>query len=311
MPPMDLSVGRHTSDFSARKNHPASYEASPKFRGPLRLPKFMSTSSNRIRIKNFYEESADLTISHEPIKPLNSSANTDLILKTIMDNFALNDAPVDAKELAESMEFYLRTRKRLLGVAKKRITKISEDRMKASEMNLSAEITVYDFCAGHGLTGMLFAACNPPSKDTTVKAQLVDIVEPPSHSVLKNLITEVCPWVEDRIKFSDCSLKELHISSDSDDCAIAIATHACGFLTDDVLKEAVSMNACAIAVMPCCYTGTDKGSPYGIKRAMGVAWAADIRRTQFLDSNKYHVDFSTIPNEITPLNRIILAEERI
>ena len=71
------------------------------------------------------------------------------------------------------------------------------------------------------------------------------------------------------------------------------------------------MNACAIAAMPCCYTGTAKGSPYGIKRALGVAWAADIRRTQFLDSNQYHVDYSTIPIEITPLNRIILAEERI
>ena len=71
------------------------------------------------------------------------------------------------------------------------------------------------------------------------------------------------------------------------------------------------MKACAIAAMPCCYTGTDQGVPYGIRRAFGVAWAADIRRSQFLDDNMYHVDYVTIPKEITPLNRIIMAEERI
>jgi len=314
MPPMDLSGRRHTSDFSARKNHPAAYEDSPKFKGPLTLTEKNSTSDNRTRIKNFYEDSDDLRIPERQLNPLKPSANTDLILKTIMDNFALNDAPVDAKEMAESMEFYMRTRKRLLGVAKKRIAKISNDRHKgggSEEENQIVNIHVYDLCAGHGLTGMLFAACNPPREDIIVRTHLVDISEPPSHKVLKDLIAEVCPWIKNEVQFNTCSLKELHINDSKDVCPIVIATHACGNLTDEVLDEAVSMNACAIAAMPCCYTGTAKGSPYGIKRALGVAWAADIRRTQFLDSNQYHVDYSTIPIEITPLNRIILAEERI
>eukprot|EP00536_Pseudo-nitzschia_multiseries_P015443 jgi/Psemu1/218082/e_gw1.887.31.1 len=306
-PPLDSR--RHTSDFSARKNHPTSYDSSPNFKGPLTLSRSFSTSDHRVRIQNFYEKNPQLQpeSDREPCLPLNPTAKTGLILKTIMDHFAFHDAPVDAKEMAESIEFYLRTL-----------------------------VQVFDMCAGHGLTGMLFAACNPPRMLQTnrmriVQTHLVDVVEPPSHTALRELIADVCPWIKENIYFHACTLEELNTNSNrsrnsptegtNDDdvsvamdavgCSIVIATHACGKLTDQVLDQAVNMNACAIAAMPCCYTGTDKGVPYGIKRALGVAWAADIRRTQFLDDNQYHVDYATIPAEITPLNRIIMAEERL
>jgi len=333
---MDLSSRRHTSNFSARKNHPASYEDSPKFLGPLILPKTKSTSDNRTRIKHFYAEASndyDLTSILEkaaPLKPLQPSACTDLILKTITDHFAMRDAPVDAKEMAESMEFYLRTKKRLMAAAKKRHAKnlrLSKEQHSNSkddknELDQSkAIVEVYDICSGHGLTGMLFAACNPPRQDRIVKTYLVDIVQPPSHQVLKELIAEVCPWVNDNVQFLTSDLDSFDpmtmSNTDTDTnkntqdvCSIVIATHACGTLTDKVLEQAVKMECCAIAAMPCCYTGTDKGVPYGIKRAHGVAWAADIKRTYFLDSHNFHTDYSTIPLEITPLNRIIVAEDR-
>jgi len=229
-----------------------------------------------------------------------------------------------------------------MGMAHKRIQKdaSSKDTDSTSKKHkVEAEIVqLFDMCAGHGLTGMLFAACNPPTlqqnnRIRTVQTHLVDLVEPPSHIVLKELIADVCPWVKENIYFHTCPLEELNatndistnaatertsddnndtdLTTDFDPCSIVIATHACGKLTDQVLRHAVDMNACAIAAMPCCYTGTDKGVPYGIRRALGVAWAADIRRTQFLDDNKYHVDYATIPVEITPLNRIIIAEERL
>jgi hypothetical protein len=72
-----------------------------------------------------------------------------------------------------------------------------------------------------------------------------------------------------------------------------------------------TIGACGIAVMPCCYTGTDKGTPYGIKRALGVSWAADIRRSFYLMEHGYHSDFATIPREITPMNRILVGEKRM
>ena len=335
MPPMDLSSRKHTSNFSARKNHPASYEDSPRFLGPLILPKTKSTSDNRTRIKHFYADASngyDLTRLEQAgeLKPLPPSACTDLILKTITDHFAMKDAPVDAKEMAESMEFYLRTKKRLMGAAKKRHAKnlrlSNKNEQNSEEKNELVDdqkviVEVYDLCSGHGLTGMLFAACNPPRQDRIVKAHLVDIVQPPSHQVLKELIAEVCPWVNDNVQFHTSDLDsfdpmtmsntETNKNSNTQDvCPIVIATHACGTLTDKVLEQAVKMECCAIAAMPCCYTGTDKGVPYGIKRAHGVAWAADIKRTYFLDSHHFHTDYSTIPLEITPLNRIIVAEDR-
>ena len=161
MPPLDLSVRRHTSDFTARKNHPTSYEKSPKYLGPLKLPKTMSTSDNRVRIKHFYqEETNDLEIPKRQLQPLQPSAPTDLILKTIMDHFAMKDAPVDAKEMAESMEFYLRTKRRVIGAAKKRHSKtlrlskqMSQDKNSKEEELSMAKVLVYDFCSGHGLTG--------------------------------------------------------------------------------------------------------------------------------------------------------------
>ncbi len=342
MPPLELTAKRHTSDFSARKNHPTSYEQSPRFAGPLVLPRTLSTSDNRIRIKNYYmDESNELIIPNTPLRPLKPSASTDVIIKTIIENFAYHDAPVDAKELAESVEFYLRCRKRLLGAGKKRHAKYCREDKKAKEMKMNttstsshiddeddpnnndalkkADIQVYDLCSGHGLTGMLFAACNPPTETRIVKTICVDMVEPPSHAVLRDLISEVCPWVNDEltVRFDTNDLNTYVLGGGDTGgaeqrkiCPIVISTHACGRLTDLVLEKAISMEACAIAAMPCCYTGTDKGAPYGIKRALGVAWAADIQRTFLLEEHNYHTDFSTIPSEITPLNRIIVAEDR-
>ena len=68
--------------------------------------------------------------------------------------------------------------------------------------------------------------------------------------------------------------------------------------------------AAAVAVMPCCYTGTDAGVPYGLRRILGVSLSADVRRSFFMQSEGYHVDFATIPRAITPMNRIVIAEQR-
>jgi hypothetical protein len=315
MPPLDrtksASAKRHTSQFQARQNHPTSYDDSPAFRGPLKLVRTASTSSHHIRIRNYYDQQG-LVLPMEPVKPLSTEASTNMMLQAILDQLAYRDAPVDVKELAESMEFYLRTRKRLLGAASKQISVGQDDDL------VPKSITVYDLCSGHGLTGMLFAACNPQKGGTpAVQAMLVDQTEPPSHQVLRTILTEVCPWLseEGSIRFSAESLDSLQAATDdntpSGEAALAISTHACGSLTDQVLQFAVQqVDACGIAVMPCCYTGTDKGAPYGIKRALGVSWAADIRRSFYLMEHGYHSDFSNIPSEITPMNRIVVGEKR-
>ena len=356
----------HMSRIQAKQNHPSTFEDSPAFKGPIVLKQRASTSNYRCRIKKYYLDYGDrrdinnveeeeetttrildedkeeeeknylpsLILPKEELKPLKGTECTDQILKTIVDHFAYHDAPIDIKEVAESIEFYLRTRKRLFGAAKKYHAKckrmqkksIANHGGKAAPISSAAVETVqkktivYDLCSGHGLTGMLFAACNPPTKDRIVKIILVDQTEPPSFTALSALLGKVCPWLNDCIEFKTNSLEdfsnEMKNNSEVDDDSVddvaklVIAIHACGSLTDKVLEQAVELQACGIAAMPCCYTGTNKSVPYGIKRALGLSWSADIRRSFFLNDNEYHSDFSAIPVEITPMNRIIVGEEK-
>lgn len=322
MPPMsDMSASkRHTSQFQAKQNHPTSYDDSPAFRGPIKLDRTVSTSSYHVRIRNYYAQQG-WDLPTEPLKPLSTKASTKTMLQTIVDQLAYRDAPIDVKELTESIEFYLRTRKRLLGSAGKKLMKNGDGADEASQSNV---ITVYDLCSGHGLTGMLFVACNPPKEtigSPLIQTMLVDQTEPPSHQILRTMLAEVCPWLSKgaSVRFAAESLDSFEEATAQDEPGIhittavtlAISTHACGSLTDQVLQFAVQQGACGIAVMPCCYTGTDKGAPYGVKRALGVSWAADIRRSFFLTEHGYHSDFATIPSEITPMNRILVGEKRV
>ena len=177
-------------------------------------------------------------------------------------------------------------------------------------------MVVKDLCSGHGLTGMLFAACNPPGRlKASMRVLLVDQSEPQSHSILRDLISEVCPWVnQDTVQFFEADLDDYVTKSLSDvatdEASIIISTHACGSLTDDVIRYAVESRAASVSVMPCCYTGTAKGTPYGVQRMLGVSASADILRSFLLHDAGYHVDFAAIPKAITPMNRLIVAERR-
>jgi hypothetical protein len=300
--------------YGPKQNHPTAYDENPPFKGPLSLENTSSPDLHRHRIKRYYEDPSNKlqlpTYDHPP--KLAPSSSTEKILNAVVDHLAFADAPVDAKEVAESVEFYLRTSKRLLGAAK-RLAKSS-----ATSVDGNTCVVVQDLCCGHGLTGMLFAACNPHRSPASVKVAtvLVDQFEPGSHRQLRETITEVCPWIkgQDGVRYVpstlDAYFQEKTCGSANCDASIIISTHACGSLTDDVLQYAIDSNSAAIAVMPCCYTGTDKGTPYGIRRALGVSMAADVRRSFFLQESGYHVDWATIPTEVTPMNRIIVAERR-
>lgn len=314
MPPLnDISGFEHitstsTSDYSAKRNHPTAYDDDPAFKGPLRLDDLGTPDAHRQRIRCHYldDESLGQSLNYDGPPTLDKSTPTKTILKSIVDHLAQSDAPVDAKEVAESIEFYLRSGKRLLGAAR---------RVLQNSGGQDSTIAVQDLCSGHGLTGMIFVACNPPgrAKGANVRAVLVDRIEPMSHSVLRDCISEVCPWAEESVQFESVPLEDFasRDGRDADEGAsIVISTHACGSLTDKVLEYAMDISASAAAVMPCCYTGTDSGVPYGIRRMLGVGLAADVRRSFRLQENGYHVDFAAIPKAITPVNRLILAERR-
>jgi hypothetical protein len=343
----EITSSSHSSDYGAPKSgHTTSYDDDPPFKGPLTLSRTVGDSSfdnNRVRIRHYYDNQCDndedsqqqqqslkldgnnnvdnsSTSATKKKITLGPSTPTNVILKAIVDHLAYRDAPVDVKEVAESIEFYLRCGKRLLGAARRTTGTIlrdddpdsiydgSDDNNDDDHNDLRNDmfnnhqhslINVQDLCSGHGLTGMIFLACNPPGRiididgnNIMITATCIDIVEPKSHKLLLGIIAEICPWVgvEGAVSFITSSLEEYatavtaarqeqqqqrirHGATTIE--TIVISTHACGSLTDKVLHYASTIiNASSIAVMPCCYTGTADGAPYGIKRILGVSLAA-------------------------------------
>ncbi|KAL7514374.1 hypothetical protein ACHAXN_011555 [Cyclotella atomus] len=314
MPPLDQQR-RHSSDYGVKINHPTSYDDNPSFKGPIVLEEMGSPDYYRRRIRHYMsnDKLRNPLPHHETKSPiqLNSNAPTATIIKAVVEHLARKDAPVDVKEVAESTEFYLRIGKRMFGAARRSM----KNKANANQDDEEDTITIYDLCSGHGLTGMMFVACNPPRGNyrQLVRAVLVDQSKPQSHNVLREIISEVCPWVTaDTIQFESCSLEDFKSKTNDmeGNASIVISTHACGSLTDTVLSYAVDKHASAVAVMPCCYTGTDQGTPYGLRRMLGVSLSADVRRSFYLQDHEYHGDFATIPKAITPMNRIIVGEKR-
>lgn len=271
--PCSTALSLHRSTYQRRENHPTTYDASPALKGPLKI---QGEQNLHVRIGRFHSAVAN----HEPLSP---KPPTNVLVKALIDYLSVEDAPIDAKEVLESVEFYLRTRQRLM------------------QQPVSF---LYDMGAGHGLTGLLFAAGFPQ-----LRVQLIDQRVPPSFHELHRLVTIKCPWIN--VAYQAIPLDQWKPHASVNNTTVVIATHACGRLTDEVIDRAILLQATALAVMPCCYTGTASPAPYGIRRALGVAWAADIDRTYRLARAGYHTDFSAISDAITPMNRILVAERRV
>ncbi len=198
-----------------------------------------------------------------------SERMTDRIARALCDHKA-----IDIKELLESFEFLARVRRRLRGPH------------------------VVDLCCGHGLTGLLFGLLERRVERVT----LLDRRRPDSFSAVLTALCEIGPWLAPKVRYVEADLASLTLErTDS-----LLAVHACGPRTDHCLTAAIAVGA-PIAVMPCCYTRTARDAPTAIRVALGRAMTTDIHRTYRLERAGYQVDWSEIPVEITPMNRVIVA----
>jgi hypothetical protein len=161
---------------------------------------------------------------------------------------------------------------------------------------------VADLCAGHGLTGILFAAFER-SVDGVV---LLDQRRPSNHDRVMEAVVAVAPWVAEKTRYVEDALTEAprYIPPG----ASVVALHACGALTDRVLDVAVGLRG-TVAVMPCCHGGAHAG-PEALHRALGDELATDIQRTYRMESLGYRVEWGTIPRAVTRMNRFIVASPR-
>lgn len=183
------------------------------------------------------------------------------------------------KEILESFEFFGRVRKHA----------------RAS--------CVTDLCCGHGLTGILFALF----ERSVERVVLIDRQEPPSYAKVLACAVRLGPWIADKVSFETAKMKG--VAERLEPSTSIIATHACGVLTDRCIDCALEMKG-AVALMPCCYPNSRCDAPAAIRLALGTNLAFDIHRTYRLEAAGYHVRWGSIPEEITPMNRVLMGTIR-
>jgi hypothetical protein len=160
-----------------------------------------------------------------------------------------------------------------------------------------------DLCCGHGLLGILFALF----ERRVQRVLLTDEREPPSYAKLLACARQVGPWIEEKVSFRTARIQTLRDAL-APGTAI-VSAHACGTLTDQCVDLAIATGG-SLAVLPCCYPRKPCAAPLAVQLALGHALAHDVDRTYRLERAGYHVRWTTIPAEVTPMNRVLIGRRR-
>jgi hypothetical protein len=156
---------------------------------------------------------------------------------------------------------------------------------------------IVDLAAGHGLLAQLMLILD----DTSPCAVAVDAAVPPSATTLHQALVGHWPRLAGRVTFVAGPVDLIEILP----ADIVVSVHACGELTDLVLRLAMIARA-RVAVLPCCHkVGVcDAGALSGW---MDHALAIDVVRARRLASQGYHIWTQRIPQDITPKNRLLIG----
>jgi hypothetical protein len=157
---------------------------------------------------------------------------------------------------------------------------------------------VVDLACGHGLVAHLMLLLD----DTSPAALAVDLRLPPSAAKLSSALEAHWPRLAGRVELCARSIRDVELGPGD----LVVSAHACGALTDEVLERAVAVRA-RVVVLPCCHDAatSDTGRLDGW---VDAALAIDVTRVAMLRRAGYLVSTQQIPQEITPKNRLLLAE---
>jgi SAM-dependent methyltransferase len=157
---------------------------------------------------------------------------------------------------------------------------------------------VVDMACGHGLLAHLMLLLD----DESPEAVAVDCRLPESAAKLAQVLTDEWPRLKGRVRFIESDLLEVSLS-ESD---LVVSAHACGGLSDLILGRALSAGA-RVALLPCCHDlkSSDSG---GLQGWLDGPLAVDVMRVERMRRAGYCVHTQTIPGDITPKNRLLLAE---
>ena len=156
---------------------------------------------------------------------------------------------------------------------------------------------IVELCAGHGLLAYMLLVLD----DSTPTAECVDVVRPKSASQLAAAFEATWPRLQGRVRYSTSNIDDVSVAPGS----VVVSVHACGDLSDRVIDRAIAARA-GLAIVPCCHSlgNNDTGNLLGW---MDGALAIDATRAHKLSALGYRVRTQTIPSDITPQNRLLLA----
>lgn len=156
---------------------------------------------------------------------------------------------------------------------------------------------VVDLCCGHGLLGALTLLLVPRWE----RALLVDTRLPTCGARVLESLTDRWPRLQSTVETREADLEDAPLL-ESD---LVVSAHACGLLTDRVIARAIAAGA-DVAVLPCCTPNKhDDADAYSAWTSREIS--VDVRRAERLRAAGYRVRATTIPVDITPQNRLLIA----
>ena len=157
---------------------------------------------------------------------------------------------------------------------------------------------VIDLACGHGLLAHLLLLLD----DTSPAALAIDRCIPASAARLAAVLEDAWPRLNRRVQLIQAELESTPLEQGD----LVVSVHACGGLTDLVLERAMAAGA-RVALLPCCHDldGADLG---GLQGWLDGPLAVDVMRAGRLRAGGYRVTTQQIPGDITPKNRLIMAE---
>ena len=157
---------------------------------------------------------------------------------------------------------------------------------------------VVDMAGGHGLLAQALLLLD----DSSPNAIVVDRVVPSSAAAVSEALTRVWPRLAGRVHFQAGDLGDVPLTAGD----LVVSSHACGALTDAVLRRAADAGA-RVAVLPCCHD-VDSCDVGALGGWLDPATAIDVLRAVALERRGYRVWTQQIPAAITPKNRLLLAQ---
>ena len=157
---------------------------------------------------------------------------------------------------------------------------------------------IVDLACGHGLLAQILLLLD----DGSPQAWAVDQRIPNSAANLAAALGAAWPRLLGRVHFLETDLRNLPLQRED----LVVSAHACGGLTDLILDRAVAAGA-RVAVLPCCHD-LKHGELGGLEGWLDGPLAMDAARVARLRGQGYQVFTQLIPGDITPKNRLLLAE---